>query len=226
MEQGAWSYWERERLGISCCPCVESVDTAATGAEPAASAAQRDYELRDYRVRGYEARPQRVATPPALSSDAAVDRILDEVAAEGVLVLHGRRVPNLRATIDHVAVAPTGVYVIATRSAEGSIAVLRRSFSRKHDLYVGKKRCTAWVSALATPFDAVHRALAGESIPMWPTVATVHVEWPSVPWSFTIEGVTVVSWPTLRKQLGKPGRLQPETIERLAQTLHVALPAA
>ena len=213
MEQGAWSYWERERLGISCCPCVESVDTAASDAEPAASAAQRDYELRDL-------------APPARSGDAAVDRILDEVAAEGVLVLHGRRIPNLRATIDHIAVAPTGVYVIATRSAEGSIAVLRRSFSRKQDLYVGKKRCTAWVSALATPFDAVHRALAGEPIPVRPTVATVRVEWPSVPWSFTIEGVTVVSWPTLRKQLGKPGRLQPETIERVAHALQVALPAA
>ncbi len=136
-----------------------------------------------------------------MSSDAAVHRILDEVAAAGVQVLHGRRLPKLRATIDHIAVAPTGVYVIATRSAEGSIAVLRRSFSRKYDLYVGKENRTAWVSALAKPVDAVRRALEGDPIPVLPTVATVRVQWPLVQRSFTIDGVTVVSWPTLRKRL-------------------------
>ena len=223
VEQGAWSYWERERLGISCCSCVESLDTAPNGPERAA--ARRDYELRDYGPLNHE-RAEPLSVPPAVSGDAAVSRILDELAAEGVQVLHGRRIPKLRATIDHIAVAPTGVYVIATKSAEGSIAVLRRSFSRKHDLYVGKENRTAWVTALAKPVDAVRGALDGDPIPVLPTVATVRVQWPLVQRSFTIDGVTVVSWPTLRKRLGKPGPLQPETIERLAQTLQVAFPEA
>ena len=72
----------------------------------------------------------------------------------------------------------------------------------------------------------MRRALDGDPIPLLPTVATVRVQWPLVQRSFTIDGVTVVSWPTLRKRLGKPGPLQPETIERLAHTLDIALPAA
>lgn len=39
-------------------------------------------------------------------------KLLDGLVDEGVLTLHDRRIPGTQANIDHIAIAPSGVYVI------------------------------------------------------------------------------------------------------------------
>lgn len=41
----------------------------------------------------------------------------------GFIVLHDRRVPGSRANIDHVAIGPTGVWVVETKSWRGRISI-------------------------------------------------------------------------------------------------------
>jgi hypothetical protein len=54
-----------------------------------------------------------------------VGRMLDTLAAEGkVAVLHDRRIPRLRANVDHLVVAPTGVWVVDSKHYRGRVAVV------------------------------------------------------------------------------------------------------
>nr|WP_235523401.1 nuclease-related domain-containing protein [Cellulomonas sp. Root485] len=46
-------------------------------------------------------------------------RGLDSLADRGVRLLHDRRIPRTRANIDHIAVAPSGVYVIDAKRYAG-----------------------------------------------------------------------------------------------------------
>lgn len=51
-----------------------------------------------------------------------VGRILDRLASEDkIRVLHDRRVPGSRANIDHIAIAPTGVWVIDSKNYTGRV---------------------------------------------------------------------------------------------------------
>jgi hypothetical protein len=44
---------------------------------------------------------------------------LDSLADQGVLTLHDRRVPGTQANIDHIVIAPSGVYVIDAKRYKG-----------------------------------------------------------------------------------------------------------
>ena len=50
--------------------------------------------------------------------------------AQHVPMLHDRAVPRSRANIDHIAVAPSGVYVIDCKRYKGKIEVASRSSAR------------------------------------------------------------------------------------------------
>ncbi|HEV8116278.1 MAG TPA: nuclease-related domain-containing protein [Acidimicrobiales bacterium] len=72
--------------------------------------------------------PRPVITPESQSTKAwaigAVgERRVGEAlrSCEGVHVLHDRLMPHSRANIDHIAVAPSGVYVIDAKRYEGNV---------------------------------------------------------------------------------------------------------
>lgn len=46
------------------------------------------------------------------------------------VVLHDRRLPRSRANIDHIAVAPSGVWVIDAKRYKGKVAVAKPPFTR------------------------------------------------------------------------------------------------
>jgi len=49
---------------------------------------------------------------------------LDRLAGEGLYFLHDRRIPPTRANIDHIVIAPTGVYVIDAKNYAGRAQLL------------------------------------------------------------------------------------------------------
>src|SRR5262249_54466589 len=65
----------------------------------------------------------------------------------GTLVLHDRRMPGSRANIDHIAVAPTGVYVIDAKRYKGKIDV-QRLRSGEEKLVIGGRNKTKLVAGL------------------------------------------------------------------------------
>jgi len=52
----------------------------------------------------------------------------------GFVLLHDRQLPGSRANIDHIAIGPTGVYVIDSKNLSGSVGVINeRLFISDHD---------------------------------------------------------------------------------------------
>jgi hypothetical protein len=66
----------------------------------------------------------------AWATGAAGEQLVAESLASGcgehVVLLHDRRIPGSRANIDHLAIGPSGVWVIDTKNYKGKVRIERR----------------------------------------------------------------------------------------------------
>ena len=76
-----------------------------------------------------------------------------------VIVLHDRRIPRRRTNIDHLAVAPSGVFVIDAKRYKGKIEV-RNPFFGDPRLFIAGRNKTKLVDGLLRQRDSVRSALA------------------------------------------------------------------
>ncbi|MCG8376735.1 MAG: NERD domain-containing protein, partial [Chlorobiales bacterium] len=90
-------------------------------------------------------------------------------ACPNVLVLHDRRIPGRRTNIDHIAVAPSGVFVIDAKRYKGKIEV-RKPFLCNPRLFIAGRNKTKLVEGLNRQREAVRFVLA-EAIPEMPVHA-------------------------------------------------------
>jgi hypothetical protein len=145
------------------------------------------------------------------------------------VLLHDRKVPKTRGNIDHIAIAPSGVWIIDAKKYTGKVE--RRDvggfFKSDVRLYVGGRDRTKSVDGLQWQVDAVRRALAEEATPVHPSLSFVGAEWPiffAKP--FQLNGVWI-SWPAkLAELVLDNGPLSAGDIQRLAQLLSHQLPAS
>lgn len=73
--------------------------------------------------------------------EEAVAEALERRTAEGsTVLLHDRRMPGGRENVDHIAVAPSGVYVIDTKDLTGKVAVRTPVFGQPKLLVAGRDR--------------------------------------------------------------------------------------
>ncbi len=80
-------------------------------------------------------------------------------AARTSFVLHDRRIPGTRANIDHIAVAPGGVWVIDAKCYKGKVRVARPLLGRP-TLKVGGREKTKLVEGLAKQVELVRAAVS------------------------------------------------------------------
>jgi hypothetical protein len=74
------------------------------------------------------------------------------------IVLHDRRMPRSRANIDHLAVVPSGVYVIDAKRYRGKIEI-RRPFFGEAELRIAGRNKTKLVEGLERQVEVVQSAL-------------------------------------------------------------------
>jgi hypothetical protein len=90
---------------------------------------------------------------------------LDGLGGDGVLVLHDRKIPGSRANIDHIAVGPSGIFVIDAKHYADAKVEVRRSggiFSPVTErLFVRGSDKTKLVAGLASQVSAVYDVLDG-----------------------------------------------------------------
>lgn len=153
---------------------------------------------------------------------------LNELASESLRVLHDRRIPGSRANIDHIAVAPTGVYVIDAKRYKGRPqlriegGILR---PRVEKLLVGSRDCTRLVDGVLKQVDIV-RGLVGDDLPVHGVLCFIEADWPLIGGSFTTRGVEAL-WPKrLDSKLTSDGPLLPQTVAEVHRRLASALPPA
>jgi len=157
--------------------------------------------------------------------EVRVGGLLEQSPAEtGGLVLHDRRVPRSRANIDHLAVAPSGVWVIDAKEFKGAVDKVDVGGLFRIDFRLrvgGRDR-----SNLADGVDW-QVAIVSEALGHVPPGVSVHgvlcfvgAEWPLLfrkPVQFR---TVMVLWPTaLGDLLRRPGSLQYDQLTIVASAL-------
>jgi hypothetical protein len=153
---------------------------------------------------------------------------LNELASDSLRILHDRRIPGSRANIDHIAVAPTGVYVIDAKKYNGRPQLkIEGGFlrPRAEKLLVGTRDCTKLVDGVLNQVDIV-RGLVGDDLPVHGVLCFVEADWPLIGGSFTTRGVQVL-WPKrLYPKLKADGPLLTQTVAEVHWRLASSLPPA
>ena len=159
----------------------------------------------------------------------------DRLSERGVRMLHDRRIPASRANIDHIAVTPSGIYVIDAKRYRGRRPHLQVEGGlfrpRTERLIVGTRDSTKLVAGMHKQVQVVSRALdllaAGRPVPpVTGVLCFVDADWPLIGGAFTIDGV-LVEWP--KKTYGRltqVGSLDAVQVQTWHKELAEAFPRA
>lgn len=166
-----------------------------------------------------------VAFARGAQGERAVGDALERRLADGpASVLHDRRMPGGRGNIDHLVIAPTGVYVIDAKDYRGKVSVARPWFGKPKLLVDGRDR-TKVVDGLDRQVTAVRKAIDDETIALHGVFCFTRAEIPIV-FKQTIRGHALLYRKALVKRLAADGPLDSEAIDALTRRLAAALPPA
>ena len=154
--------------------------------------------------------------------------VLGKLERDDVILLSDRRVPRTRGNIDHLIVAPTGIYVVDAKRYTGEVRVrdLSGLFGRRDlHLFVGRRDCTKLAEAMAWQVAAVRSALNERAdLPIIPALCFVDAEWPLFGVAEQFQGVRLDEPRSLRKAVSQAGPLIGEDIIEIAVVLSHQLP--
>ena len=240
----AEAIYERETKTVRCVSHdepepAEPLDPGAPGAS-----ARREFERRaakrEERIRA--AHPKLGGFIHAVTDDPQSTRAwdtgalgeerlgarLNQLSTDLLRVLHDRRIQGTRANIDHLAVTPTGVWVIDAKKYAGRPnlriegGILR---PRVEKLMVGSRNCTKFVDGMHKQVEVVTGVL-GPEVPVHGVLCFVEADWPLIGGAFRTRDVLVV-WPKkLYPRLQAEGPLDAAAVDRLHRRLAQALPPA
>jgi hypothetical protein len=145
-----------------------------------------------------------------------------------VMLLHDRRMPEVRGNIDHLAITPTGVFVIDAKNVKGKVRITQPLLGAAKLLIAGRNR-TSYLDGLDRQVLSVRRALAATGhadVPVHGVLCfTAHADFPLLG-VLRIRGYRLHHRWALARRLKKSGPLSGSAIEQLAQALALALPPA
>lgn len=153
-------------------------------------------------------------------------------AVPGATVLHDRRIPGTKANIDHIAVAPSGIYVIDAKNYTGRIELRSTGPFGLGDkrLYVGRRDCTSLAEKMPRQIDAVRRATAGltesRDVPVIGVLCFVKGDWPLLFPPDRYGEVRIEGEGSTSRLLASPGAVRPEQRSVIARHLALRLPPA
>lgn len=246
--------WDRVQRRVYCERCLLLVLPAtAEASTPARTSAgeslEREYERR-VRNRAEKAAAgsrwgrirYRLSDEPASTKAFATGARGERVAAERmarpgdpVVVLHSRRMGrNVRyGDIDHIAIAPTGIWVINTKHYKGARVRVRRTgglFSPvKEKLVIAGRDRTSVLDGIGRQRAVVAEAIAAHpraySVPVWPILNFVDADLPMFE-TPEIHGVRLVGSRQLRRLLCAAGPLGETRREELMLYFDTEFPPA
>jgi len=147
-----------------------------------------------------------------------------------VRALHDRRVRGTRGNIDHIVVAPAGIFVIDAKLYRGVIRVRDRGtlFKKDDRLYVGSRDCSRLAENMAWQVSAIQAVLTSvsveyASVPVQPVLCFVDGEWAFfTPSSY--KGVRLEGMRSIKKLLTSGPVLTPVAVDAIAGILSSAFP--
>jgi Nuclease-related domain len=163
----------------------------------------------------------------AVAERAVADSLAQRTAGSSVITLHNRRMPGGRGDIDHIAIAPAGVYVIDTKDWQGNVQIQTPWFSAPRLLIRGRDR-TKLIDGLERQITAVRSTLdrhGHHEIPIQGVLCFTKADLPFLR-TQTFRGHLLLYRRALAKRLNASGPLIPSVIEGVARDLVAALPPA
>lgn len=155
-------------------------------------------------------------------------RTLDGLVERGVRVLHDRRIPGSRANIDHMVVAPAGVFVVDAKRYKGRPhlrvegGIVR---ARVEKLMVGSRDCSKLITGIQKQVNLVAAALTADRLTHLPPVrgmlCFVDADWPLFGGAFTTANIEVL-WP---KKIAEHALAAKALTADQVRTIHAALRA-
>lgn len=160
------------------------------------------------------------------AGEERVGRALAEHCSDDVLVLHDRRWPTGRANLDHLAIAPTGVWVIDAKAHKGRVAVERPLFAKPR-LVIKDRDQTGLIEGLHRQVRDLGAVLAqiDPNVEVHGALCFTDADLPLMR-TLTIAGYPLLRPKPLAKRLNQPGPLMRERAELLASQLAERLPVA
>ena len=249
---GTQAYWLKSRRVVVCMGCAEA-DKPASPTSPAESVAgasarrmhERRRQAREERQRakygrigGWAARisagptHEQVWAKGAAGEEENARRFEKLLAGQPTQLLHDRHLPGRRANIDHIAVGPGGVTVIDSKKLTGKVRVDWRGglFSeRRFDLYVNRRRRTSWVDSVERQVETVRAVLAEEGashVSVVGALCMADAEGLPLLKRLRIREILIDGPRHVAKLIGRPGDLDPATIQQIASALDRRLPPA
>ena len=247
--KGAEALYDAATRVVRCVQCPS--DSAASKEADveygvAGASAQREFERRQARrqarVRGrlgnfvggvVLAVTDEPQSTRAWERGAAGERELGKAFAgiAGLKALHDRRVPGTRANIDHILIAPAGVFVVDAKRYSGLIEVrdVGGLFSSEQRLFVGRRDCSGLAADMGWQVEAVQRVV--QSLEMQPSplitpvLCFVDGDWPLLFPPSSFNGVRLEGTGSIRKLVVKQAVLDAAAIDRLTGILARAFPA-
>jgi hypothetical protein len=160
--------------------------------------------------------------------EKAVAESLEQRTAHGpAVILHDRRMPRGRGNIDHLAVAPTGVFVIDAKDIKGKARIAKPLFGTARLLIAGRNR-TKLIDGLDHQVSVVRGALDDNGHPDVPVQGVLCFTKTDLPLLGTLKmrRHLLLYRKALAQRLDANGPLESAAIDALAHTLAEALPPA
>ncbi len=248
LARGADAWYGKSTRTVWCLDCgsaTSHVSGEAVGPGTAGASPRREYERRhanrETRVKG-RLGERLGGVVLALTDDPQSTRAWargargeEELAAAlaevpGVRVLHDRRVPGTRGNLDHLVLAPAGVFVIDAKRYQGMIRIRDRGgwFRTDLRLYVGHRDCSGLAEHMDWQVEAVEDALRAAGVdplpPITPVLCFVDGEWPLLRRPTAFRGVRLEGPRSIRRLITGSQVLDEATIQRLTRVLAAALP--
>lgn len=238
---GTDAVWDSAPRTVMCLACADPTPPLTSTSQPintgeAGASAAREHERRKQnREEGVRAKhPRTAALRLALRGapqhevafrhgqvgEESVGTFLDERTAHGPgIVLHDRRMPRGRGNVDHIAIAPTGVYVIDAKAWQGKVTAPTPLFGRQKLLIDGRDR-TSLIDGLDRQV-AVVRATLGEDhgdVAVRGVLCFTRAELPLLR-TLTIRSHLLLYRKALGKRINEDGSVCANVIEHIARKL-------
>lgn len=134
-----------------------------------------------------------------------------------MLLLHDREVAHTGAKVDHVVVAPSGVYVVVARRFRGTVSRCDVGKVRPDErLFVGWHDCTALVEEVAESTTAMTDLLPPH-VPVRAIACFVDADWPLFTKPFAFDGVWITSPQGLYTMLARPGPVNADDVSAIVE---------
>jgi hypothetical protein len=249
---GAPAWWDPTNRTVTCAPCGDrGLQPPATVAAPgeldrghagASVAREHQRRKRGREERTRKAHPRIGGLLLALrgaphheeafrSGQLGEERLgawLERSSSRGsAIVLHDRRMPSGYGNIDHLVIAPSGVFVIDAKNVRGKVQISAPLIG-KAKLKIGGYNRTKLVDGLDRQVAAVRGVLteAGRSeVPIQGVLCFLQADLPLLGTS-KMRGHLLLSRRALTKRLNRDGPLDQTSLDVLARTLAHTLPPA